>query len=47
MIVELVGQLFRVWGRARRDAPGGDLEHVGGELVRLGARRRQLSAISR
>lgn len=47
MIVELVGQLFRVWGRARRDQTGGYLEHVGDELVRLGARRRQLSTTSR
>jgi hypothetical protein len=47
MIVEWVGQLFRVWGRARRDEPGGYLEHVGEELVRLGERRRQLPATSR
>jgi hypothetical protein len=47
VIVELVGQLFRVWGRARRDAPGRYLEQVGEELVRLGARRRQLAATSR
>jgi hypothetical protein len=47
MIVELVGQVFRVWGRARRDEAGGYLEKVGEELVRLGDRRRQLPAISR
>ncbi len=47
MIVELIGQLFRVWGRARRDESGGYLEHVGDELVRLGSRRRQSPAISR
>jgi hypothetical protein len=47
MIVELVGQLFRVWGRARRDEVGAYLEHVGEELVRLGSRRGQRSTISR
>ena len=47
MIVELVGQLFRVWGRARRDDPGRYLEQGGDELVRLGTRRRQVSATSR
>jgi hypothetical protein len=47
MIVELVGELFRVWGRARRDEAGGYLEHVGDELVRLGARRRHVPATSR
>jgi hypothetical protein len=47
MIVELVGQLFRVWGRARGDEVGGYLEQVGAELVRLGQRRPQPSAISR
>jgi hypothetical protein len=47
MIVELVGLLFRAWGRARRDESGRYLEHVGEELVRLGMRRHQVSAISR
>jgi hypothetical protein len=47
VIVEMIGQLFRVWGRARRDEAGGYLEHVGEELVRLGARRAQLPATSR
>jgi hypothetical protein len=47
MIVELVGQLFRVWGRARRDEPGRYLEQVGEELVRLGGRRRHPAATSR
>ncbi len=47
MIVEMVGQLFRVWGRARRDEAGRYLEQVGEELVRLGARRAQAATISR
>jgi hypothetical protein len=47
VIVELVGQVFRVWGRARRDAAGRDLESVGEELVRLGSRRRQPRTSSR
>jgi hypothetical protein len=47
MIVELVGQVFRLWGRARRDAAGRDLESVGDELVRLGRRRAQSRVTSR
>jgi hypothetical protein len=47
MIVELVGQLFRVWGRARRDEAGRYLESVGAELVRLRTRRAQVPTTSR
>ncbi len=46
MIVEVLGRLFRAWGRARGPR-GADLEHVGDEMVRLGERRRQPSVTSR
>lgn len=39
MILELLGRLFCAVGRARGGDAGRDLDHVGGELLRLAHRR--------
>ncbi len=47
MIVGLLGRLFRAVGRVLPDGTGGDLEHVGEELLRLEQRRAQIRTTSR